>query len=384
MRATASKVCVTSPWTATSPFILLHLAFTQDRYTMELVIKHRGVRDPLGDPKDGHILTRAIIDTIREPLIVLDEQLRIIAASRSFYKKFGMTHEVTRDKLFYEIGNGEWNVPALRQLLEQVIPEHATVEDYQVDHDFITLGNRVMLVNACEIRYENGRKKMLLSIHDVTSQRLTERELEKVVEQKNTLINEMRHRIANSLQLIASILLLKAGTVASDEARLHLEDARGRIMSMATVQRHLDPAGLMDDSVSVSSYLTALCSGLEKSMIGGRRPITIRVDADAGTVTAEHAISFGLLTTELVINALKYAFPDDKGGSVVISYRVQDHRWTLVIEDDGIGYTKSNEHQGLGTSIVASLARQLGAELVSTSSGKGTRVSLEYPNTKLF
>lgn len=72
----------------------------------------RRVIDPLGDPKDGHILTRAIIDTIREPLIVLDEELRIIAASRSFYKKFGMSHEATHDKMFYDLGNGEWMFPA--------------------------------------------------------------------------------------------------------------------------------------------------------------------------------------------------------------------------------------------------------------------------------
>src|ERR1700722_3235526 len=121
-----------------------------------------------------------------------------------------MSHEVTYDKLFYDLGNGEWNVPALRKLLEQVIPEHTTSEDYEVVHDFITLGNRTMLVNACEIRYENGRKKMLLSIDDITEKRHIESELEKVIEQKNILLKEMRHRIANSLQMIASILLLKA------------------------------------------------------------------------------------------------------------------------------------------------------------------------------
>src|SRR5580704_5226578 len=224
-----------------------------DRYTMYVVNKRQGVRDPLGDPKDGHILTRAIIDTIREPLIVLDEDLRIIAASRSFYKKFGMSHEVTYDKMFYDLGNGEWNIAALRKLLEQVIPEHTTVEDYEVVHDFITLGNRTMLVNACEIRYENGRKKMLLSIDDITDRRHIETELKKVVEQKNLLLQEMRHRIANSLQLIASILLLKANTVASDEARLHIEDAHERIMSIAMVQQHLDPASLINDKVVVAT-----------------------------------------------------------------------------------------------------------------------------------
>lgn len=121
--------------------------------------KYQGVLDPLGDPKTGHILTRAIIDTIREPLIILDENLRVIAASRSFYEKFNVDHNSTYGRLFYELGNGEWNIPALRKLLEEVIPKHTTVTDYEVMHDFILLGKRTMLVNACEIRYENGRKK---------------------------------------------------------------------------------------------------------------------------------------------------------------------------------------------------------------------------------
>lgn len=343
----------------------------------------RRVIDPLGDPTDGHILTRAIIDTIREPLIVLDGDLRIIAASRSFYKKFGMSHEVTYDKMFYDLGNGEWNVPALRKLLEQVIPEHTTVEDYEVAHDFLTIGNRIMLVNACEIRYENGRKKMLLSIHDVTEQRQIEFDLQKLVEQKNTLLNEMRHRIANSLQLIASILLLKAETVASVDARMHLEDAHGRIMSIATVQQHLDPAGLMDDKVEVGPYLTALCDSLAKSMIGGRKPITLSVAATSGKVTSDEAISFGLITTELVINALKYAFPKNEG-DICVNFESNGETWMLSIQDNGVGFVKNPGNQGLGTSIVVSLARQLQAQLTYQSSPAGTIVCLKYPNPTLF
>ena len=278
----------------------------------------QGVRDPLGDSKDGHILTKAIIDTIREPHIVLDGDLHVIAASRSFYEKFNIDHDSTYDRIFYDLGNGEWNVPALRKLLEEVIPSHTTVKDYEVAHDFLRLGNRTMLVNACEIRYENGKKKMLLTITDITKQRLVESDLKKLVEQKNVLLKEMRHRIANSLQLIASILLLKAGSVANDEARFHLEDAHERIMSIATVQGQLDPAGI-DGHVEVGPYLTALCKSLEKSMIGGRKPITLKVVAGAGSVTSEEAISFGLLTTELIINCLKYAFPRREGG-ILVSY----------------------------------------------------------------
>lgn len=295
-----------------------------------------------------------------------------------------MTHEVTHDKMFYDLGNGEWNIPALRRLLEQVIPEHTNVEDYEVKHEFMTLGERTMLVNACEIRYDNGKKKMLLSIFDVTEQKEIEVELKRVVEQKNNLLKEMRHRIANSLQLIASILLLKAGSVASDEARLHLEDAHDRILSIATVQRHLDPSGLLEDRVNVGAYLTALCEGLAKSMIGGRKPVTITVHSQDGTASTDETVSFGLLTTELVINALKYAFPNDAAGTIHVTYEADGKTWSLCIQDDGVGYIAADKITGLGTSIISSLSKQLGAELVTTSNNTGTTVLLRYPNTTLF
>ncbi len=333
-----------------------------------------------GDPKDGHILTRAIIDTIREPLIVLDENLRIIVASRSFYKKFNLTHKNTRDKMFYDLGNGQWNVPALRTLLEQVIPKHTTVEDYEVRHDFPFLGSRTMSVNALEIRYENGRKKMLLSIHDATIEKNLESEREKLMAQKDLLLKEMRHRIANSLQLIASILILKAGTVKSEESRFHLEDAHSRIMTIATVQEQLDPSTFDEGDVMVGKYLTALCESLSKSMIGGRRAITLTVKSGKGTVTSEEVISLGLMTTELVINSLKHAFPGEKGGKVLVTYSAKGPKWSLSVADNGTGHSKKadSSQPGLGTGIVAALASQMKAVIKTKSTKLGTKVSVTH------
>ena len=340
---------------------------------------HERAFDPLGDPKDGHILTQAIIDTIHEPLIVLDEDLRIIVASRSFYKKFNLTHENTREKMFYDLGNGQWNIPALRTLLEQVIPQHKAVEDYELEHDFPFLGVRTMLVNAREIQYENNRRKMLLSIFDITEQRILEADREKLLIQKDLLLKEMRHRIANSLQLIASILLLKAETVDSNESRAHLEDAHRRIMTIATVQQQLDPVGLGEE-ISVEKYLSSLCKSLARTMIGGRKPITIRVAVNGGTVSSDVAVSFGLLTTELVINALKHAFTDGKTGEVVVEYNVAGSDWTLSVADNGVGIAESkmSDRTGLGTSIIGALANQLQAIIRKESSSEGTKVSIIY------
>lgn len=328
------------------------------------------------------LLAEAVIGTVREPLIVLDGELKVVVASRAFYDKFNIEYEDVRGKMFYDLGNGQWNIPALRTLLEQIIPEKTTVESYEVEHDFLTLGHRVMVVNAREIKYENNQRKILLSILDVTDQREIEADRAKLMEQKDNLLKEMRHRIANSLQLIASIILLKAGTVKSEESRLHLEDAHDRILSIATVQRNLDVTS-KDDRVHVTGYLTTLCESVAKTMIGGRKPITIKVSGDAGTVIPDEAISMGLITTEVVINALKHAFPRGEG-RVTVAYESKKDAWKLDISDDGIGISAANmaDREGLGTSIVDSLADKLNAEVRRESSPRGTVISITHPKAR--
>ncbi len=339
------------------------------------------VNDPLGNPEDGHILTRAIIDTIREPLIVLDEDLRVIVASRAFYKKFNQLPESAQGKMFYDLGNGEWNVPSLRALLERVIPGQTIIEDYEVEHVFSPpLGYRVMLINAREVLYHNGKKKMLLSISDVTHQRALDSERDKLIAQKDLLLKEMRHRIANSLQLIASILLLKAKTVDSLESKSHLEDAHERILSIATAQKQLNPVEYGEE-IDVSAYLTALCNSISRSMISAHnRPATLRVTASEGTVTPDVAISFGLITTELVINSLKHAFPENRPGKIEVTYSQTPIGWRLSVADDGVGKSDSSHSVigGLGTSIIGALANQLHAIIRTESTSAGTKVSIVY------
>jgi len=338
---------------------------------------HQEVTDPLGDPQEGHILTKAIIDTIHEPLIVLDENLCIIVASLAFYIKFDLTHESTEKKAFYELGNGQWDIPALRTLLEKVIPEHSIVSGYEVEHNFPHLGHRTMLLNARKIEYHNGRKMMLISISDITERKALEEERENLLRQKDMLLQEMKHRVANSLQLIASILTLKAASIESSESRVHLEDAHERILSLATVQQQLDPI-YTGEEVPVAAYLTALCKGIARSMIGDRKPIQIKVDAEIGSVSSDMAVSFGLIVTELVINSIKHAFPNDKEGVITVSYAVETTGRTLSVTDDGVGKTDNagGEKPGLGTSIIGALANQLHATIRNENLPSGMKVSI--------
>ena len=323
-------------------------------------------------------LAEAIVDTVREALVVLDRDLRVVSASRSFYRTFAIESRNTIGRMFYELGDGQWDIPALRKLLEEVIPGHRTIEAYEVEHDFPTIGRRIMLLNARRVFDEaDPDSTLLLAIEDVTQRREAEHEKDELLRQKEVLLEEMQHRVANSLQIIASILLLKARTVQSEETRLHLRDAHERVMSLASVQQQLR-ASRLGDRIEVGPYPSKLCDSLAASMIGDRRPLALTVEAGAGTAESSAAVSIGLIITELVINALKHAFPPGRQGEILVRYEAREADWRLSVSDNGIGRQDLYEraHPGLGTSIVEALARQLYARVELSSGPQGTIVAI--------
>ncbi|MHB8987453.1 MAG: diguanylate cyclase domain-containing protein [Desulfobulbia bacterium] len=120
----------------------------------------------------------SIINTVREPLVALDQDLRVVSASRSFYKVFKVKPEETVGQLIYDLGNKQWDIPKLRELLETILPERTTFDDYEVEHVFSTIGRRIMLLNARQIKREKGKKRViLLAIEDITTQKELEREI---------------------------------------------------------------------------------------------------------------------------------------------------------------------------------------------------------------
>jgi len=336
--------------------------------------------DPFARVGDGNALARAIVDTIREPLLVLDKDLRVVAASRSFYVTFKMSRRAVQGRLVYKLGKGQWNIPQLRLLLEKILPQHAVMEAYEVEQDFLGIGRRTLLLNARTV-FGEGRvdKMILLAMEDVTEGRIAEREIKELLQQKEVLLQELQHRVANSLQIIASILLLKARAVQSEETRLHLHDAHQRVMSVAAVQQQLQ-ASRHGELIELGPYLTRLCETLAASMIGDTRPIALKVDAESGAASTGDAISIGLIVTELVINVLKHAFLHDQpDAQITVTYKVAEAGWRLTVSDNGNGQapgSTGHPRPGLGTNIVEALARQLGGQVEVSRGPQGTRVSI--------
>ena len=122
----------------------------------------------------------SIINTVREPLISLDQDLRVVTASRSFYEVFKVKPEETVGQLIYDLGNKQWDIPKLRELLETILPQKATFDNYEVEHDFATIGRRIMLLNARQIQRVSGKERIiLLAIEDITERKEIEAGLEK-------------------------------------------------------------------------------------------------------------------------------------------------------------------------------------------------------------
>ena len=241
-----------------------------------------------------------------------------------------------------------------------------------------------MVLNAREVvSQRNARKLILLTIEDVTERRAAEREMAELLRQKEMLLQEMQHRIANNLQIIASILLLNARTVQSEETRMHLRDAHQRVISVAAVQRQL-LATSHGDPIYIGPYLSRLCQALAASMSDDSRPISLEVQAEGGTASSSEAASIGLIVAELVTNAFKHAFVGDAAARLlVVAYEAAETSWRLAVSDNGIGTPEGQldsdkPRPGLGTIIVAALAKQLDARVEVMRSRRGTTVSITH------
>jgi two-component system, sensor histidine kinase PdtaS len=324
----------------------------------------------------------ALVATSAAPLLLLDGNLIVIAASKSFCRVFQIDPATVPGNRLENIGAGEWNVPQLSSLLNATASGYAEIEGYELD--LLREGEpaRRLILNAQKLEYaEEGDIRLVLSVADVTDARIADKLKESLLREKDLLLRELHHRVANSLQIIASVLMQSAKKVQSEESRIHLVDAHQRVMSVASLQKQLAASNLGD--VELRPYFAALCESISSSMIHDREKVSLSVNTDNSITTADTSICLGLIITELVINALKHAFPDGHDGSIQVDYRTRGADWTLSVGDDGVGFSShpDDTKPGLGTSIVQALAKQLDAEVDVASKNSGTKVSIVHTYT---
>src|SRR5579862_6381115 len=133
-----------------------------------------------------------IVDTVREPLLMLDTTLRVHSANRAFYQTFKVSPEETEHHLIYELGNGQWDIPDLRRLLEDVVPKSSVFNDFELEHTFPVIGRRVMLLNARKLLAGNHGELLVLAMEDVTARKQAEADLKAIETYAQNIVDTVR------------------------------------------------------------------------------------------------------------------------------------------------------------------------------------------------
>jgi two-component sensor histidine kinase len=324
-------------------------------------------------------LAHAVILASETPMLLLGDDTTVLAASRSFCRSFGIDPAQATLAPLASLGQGEWDVPQLGALLLATASGFAAVKDYEMELRREGHPMQRLLVNVQRLNYPSETGELvLISITDVSEAHERGRQKDVLLQEQAVLLEELQHRVANSLQIIASVLLQSARMTQSDEARSSIHGAHHRVMSVAALQHQLAGSKLAD--VDLGLYLVSLCRSIGASMIHDPSKVTIEVNVAPSFVKANVSLSLGLIVTELVINALKHAFPDNRTGRILVSYTSAGEGWRLSVSDDGIGMPvdPSDAKAGLGTSIITALAAQRGATIVVSTASPGTVVSISH------
>ena len=329
-------------------------------------------------PESSSSLGLALVMSSATPLLLLNEELIVKAASGSFCRSFSVNPNSVVGTELFAMGNGEWEIPQLRSLLTATAAGNAAIDAYEMDLKRAGDPARCLVINAHVLdNHPDEALRLVVAVADVTEVRQAARDKAALAQENNVLLQELNHRIANSLQIIASVLMQRVRRVQSEETRDHLREAHHRVMAVATLQRQL--ASTASGEVALRPYLTDLCASIAASMISDPNLVTLTVEADDSVTTADRSVSMGLIVTELVINSLKHAYPGDEArGAIQVSFHTTADGWSLTVADDGIGISggHASGKSGLGTGIVNALAAQLKATVEVTDADPGCLVSI--------
>ena len=322
-----------------------------------------------------------LVETIREGILVLEPDLTIRFANRSFCHTFAVAPEHTVGRKLYEIGNGQWDIPELRASLDAIISDRKTIEAFEVERVFPSVGQRIMVLNARKVyRPGNKIKQILLAIEDITERVRLEREHAAAHERIGMLLQELTHRVKNSLQFIAAMVMIEARSHKSGEGKAALERVSHRITALGQLYSTLSKADTVE-AVDAATYLDELCRDLIGSVHKeGDTSIVLETDFESELLPTDRAIPIGLIVNELVTNAVKYAFPGEAKGTVMVTLKRVPGELRLTVADDGQGLDPRRADSGLGGRLVDGFAQQLGGQVERKSDSQGTTVHLILPS----
>jgi len=364
----------------------------------------------------------SVINTVREPLLVLDQDLRVVKVSRSFYEFFKVNPEETVGQLIYDLGNKQWDIPKLRELLETILPEKASFDNYEVEHDFATIGRRTMLLNARQIQRMQGKERIiLLAIEDITERREVEIGLEKTHEELNELATELNRASRAKSEFLANMShelrtplnsIIGFSEVLYDETFGSInEKQRKYVNNVLTSGKHLlllinqilDTAkvesGMMKlalSSLPMKDLLNEISMLVTDLVSKKKLQLLLEIDEDLPSIEGDE-LKVKEIIYNLLSNAVKFT---PEGGTIGLRAKNTGSGVEIVVWDTGIGiaaeniekvfegffrvdtpYSRLTEGTGLGLPLSRKLAELHGGKLSVESEGlnKGTLVRLTLP-----
>jgi len=316
--------------------------------------------------RNGHVQAQSIVDTAPDPLLVVDGSLCVETASRAFYETFKVSRDETIGKPIYELGDGQWDIPELRHLLEEVIPKSTAVIDYEVERDFPGVGRRKMLLTARRLFHpDNISRTLLLSMVDATERRKREAE-------KDLLLGELRHRMKNLLGTVQA--LTRQTSVAGSSAEEYRDAFLGRFNAL--VQAH---------ELAFSERSEIGLKELVERTLAPYATTTTAVMVEPGPAVAlgsGQLLPLSLILHELATNAVKHGALSTSKGQLRVYWDVEEgsaRNLRVHWQERGGPSAVPPGSAGFGTRLIEFAARhELGgrAELDYTPVGLDVEIAL--------
>jgi PAS domain S-box-containing protein len=284
-----------------------------------------------------------IIATLREPFLVLDGELRVRTANRSFYDSFRVSKEETENRLVYDLGNGQWDIPGLRKLLDEVLSRNQSVHDYEVEHSFPTLGRKTMLLNARPFPPESKHPELiLLALEDVSALRERADELAEANRSKDEFLATLAHELRNPLAPIRNAVqyLGMEGLTARDAKTGRDVISRQVAVMVRLIDDLLDVSRISSNKLDIRKQRVELAAVIECALESSRPfihecglELTVTLPPESLLLDAD-PIRLAQVFLNLLNNAAKFT---KRGGHIVVTAVREGSDAVVSVRDDGIG-----------------------------------------------
>ena len=357
-----------------------------------------------------------IVDTVREPLLILDTTLRVRSANRAFYQTFHVSSEETEERLIYELGNGQWGIPDLRRLLEDIVPMSSVFNDFELEHDFPAIGRRVMLLNARKLRPGSHSELLVLAMEDVTERRRAEEEVakaKKAAETANKTKSMFLANMSHELRTPLNAILGYSEMLQEEAVDRQLDEFSADLGKINSAGKHL--LALINDILDLSKIeagkMELFLESFDVAKMIEEVASTIRplVEKNANTLHMERAPDLGMLHADLIkvrqvlFNLLSNAAKFTHEGNITLDagrQRMDDSEWIVFrVSDTGIGLspeqivklfqnftqadastTRKFGGTGLGLALTRRFCQMMGGDVtVHSVPGEGSVFTIKLP-----